>query len=41
LDSGGTVEVLADLFGDSMFTSLSFVGGELHVPAVDKNGGHE
>ncbi len=41
LDSGGTIEVLADLLGDSTFTSLSFAGGELHVPAVNKNDGHE
>ncbi len=41
LDSGGTIEVLADLFGDSAFASLLFVSGELRVPAVDKNDRHE
>jgi len=35
------VEVLADLLRDSAVASLSFVGGELRVPAVNKNDGHE
>jgi len=41
LDSGGTVEVLADLFGDSAFASLSFVCRELCVPAINKHCRHE